>query len=302
MPKIRASVVEQLRVTATRHESLAPEALLRFSQSTGIPLADAFAGAEGLSAALIRGKSHAIDDDGAQLWWVTKRMARLAAEARGSVPEWTPSAARPSRSGIVWWEGGTGIETPYRTTMIPRGKTTRIEAKGSEVLGCVWHSDVEGGISVTPIVLDPVGNPELPFGATLSMIGTTSWDGHGRTGFTGDLWPMLGATWLLAQSPTVGVTHGVRYDRRDPDRPLARPEMPSLITVVTLRETDRGAPQIDGLPRRGLDHQVIVRAHWRQQACGPKRAWRKPVFIAPHVRGPAGTELVVKPTVHVWRR
>ena len=246
-----------------------------------------------------------------QLWWVARRMSRLASEASSRIPEWTPTAARPSRFGLVWWEGGTGIDLPVETAVgdRPDGKWGVNSVEVGEIMGCVWTTDEEGMMTLIPIGRGAVGPFGAgPFGVGLALASFASWEPmpwsktREATGFGAHLWPLLGATWLLAQSPTVGVVHNVRYDRRDPDRPFAKPALPGLITVVTLREIDYGSPVIDGVKRKPLDHQVLVRGFWRQQVCGPKRAWRKPVFIAPYVRGPAGTELVVKPVVHVWRR
>lgn len=31
---------------------------------------------------------------------------------------------------------------------------------------------------------------------------------------------------------------------------------------------------------------ITARGHWRQQPYGPARAYRRPVWIHPHVRGP----------------
>lgn len=47
----------------------------------------------------------------------------------------------------------------------------------------------------------------------------------------------------------------------------------------------------------------LVRGHWRQQACGPQRSQRRPVFVQPHVKGPEDKPLEVSPeVVKVWRR
>ena len=44
-----------------------------------------------------------------------------------------------------------------------------------------------------------------------------------------------------------------------------------------------------------------VGGHWRQQACGPNHADRRPKWIAPYVKGPEGAPLKTD-RVHVWRR
>jgi hypothetical protein len=180
---------------------------------------------------------------------------------------------------------------------------TGLTVAGSHVIGATWVSTDEGQLILTPLTGDGGG----PCGANYLPNQAAIWGDPAEAmnpDIGGRLWRLLGATWLLAQSPTVGVVRGVRYWRRDPDRPFAKPSLPGQITQVTLREMAYGAPEINGQKRPGQapGHQFIVRGHWRQQACGPKRAWRKPTFIAPYVKGPTGTPLVTKPTVHVWRR
>jgi hypothetical protein len=36
---------------------------------------------------------------------------------------------------------------------------------------------------------------------------------------------------------------------------------------------------------------LVVRGHWRQQPYGPQRTLRRPVWINPHVKGPADAPL-----------
>ena len=245
------------------------------------------------AAELQRFEAAALASAEAELWWVTKRMAIKAAEAAETIPEFTLAAVRPSRHGVLWWEGGTGLVVPGRIVPGPGMSAEEVEASG-----CAWVSTDAGEMLLTPLMLDPDGE----VGVARSAIGHTTLSETRTVGFSRRLWPMLAATWLLGLTPTVGRTHNVRYDRRDPGRPFARPSLPGAITVVTLRKAEMGRPEVNGRPRSGLDHQYIVRGHWRQQACGPRRAWRKPVYITPYIKGPEGTELVTKPVVHVLRR
>ena len=234
------------------------------------------------------------------LWWVSRSMTRLAYEAREIMPEWSPHAARPARHGVILWDGGAGVGWDWSCDPT---RPSPLRGREPDIVGAIWLSDDTGILRVYPVLVGGDG----PRGFGVDLTAATIWAGDGTPfGPTHKLWPMLGATWLLAQSPTVGVCYGVRYNRRDPERPFAKPALPGLITQVTLRESLRKGeiqdPDRVTQSRPGPSHQFIVRGHWRQQACGPKRAWRKPVFIAPYVKGPEGTELVTKPTVHVWRR
>ncbi len=232
----------------------------------------------------------------AELWWVRRDMVELAASAAVSMIEWTPSLCRPGRAGILYWDHGSGVENLWQGTA-----GTRVET-----MAVLWFT-LADGVAIVTVSRDPIRVGEFAFDGSLFTV-----DEHGKADWEDPaaqrLWDLVGATWLLAQQPTIGHTWGVRYDRRDPDRPFARPTLPSRITVVTLREISRAAggddPGIEDPPTqpRKLTHRHLVRGHWRQQACGPERRWRKPVFVLPHVKGPEGTELVMKPAVRVWRR
>lgn len=109
---------------------------------------------------------------------------------------------------------------------------------------------------------------------------------------------------LLALEPKVGSTHAHNpHSMRWPDRPRHVPR----ITVVELRQrpaaSRHGAPDDeDGGESWHLTHQHLVRGHWRQQACGPGLKWRKPVYIAPYIKGPEGSGLTQTDVVHVCRR
>ena len=47
----------------------------------------------------------------------------------------------------------------------------------------------------------------------------------------------------------------------------------------------------EGSPTGSLEWRVGVRGHWRNQAYGPNRSLRKPIFIAEHFRGPDGAPI-----------
>lgn len=49
-------------------------------------------------------------------------------------------------------------------------------------------------------------------------------------------------------------------------------------------------------------HRWIVRGHWRNQPFGPGRKQRRLQWIAPYIKGPEGTDVVVPEEVQVWKR
>jgi hypothetical protein len=79
-------------------------------------------------------------------------------------------------------------------------------------------------------------------------------------------------------------------------------ELAAAVSLIELRRPVRVGGDSDGDQgsRRKSDKRWWVAGHWRQQACGPKRALRKPVWISMHLKGDSEAE--VSERVNVWRR
>lgn len=60
--------------------------------------------------------------------------------------------------------------------------------------------------------------------------------------------------------------------------------------VIRLRRAPSEGEATDG--GSGYHHRWIVSGHWRSQPYGPRRTLRKPVWIAPHVKGPDGAPML----------
>jgi hypothetical protein len=106
------------------------------------------------------------------------------------------------------------------------------------------------------------------------------------------------AMWLLMQQPLA------REEQAAPDR-AARKRLrraghePAPVRVIELRrpKTTSGTGDSD----REYHHQWIVRGHWRQQ-WHPKRQVHRPVWIAPHIKGPEGAPLIGGEKVYALKR
>jgi len=61
--------------------------------------------------------------------------------------------------------------------------------------------------------------------------------------------------------------------------------------VIYLRKFKRGLHSDSCPSDKTLEWRVTVRGHWRNQAYGPKRSKRKPIFISEHFRGPDGAPI-----------
>ena len=117
---------------------------------------------------------------------------------------------------------------------------------------------------------------------------------------------IVGAAWLLMSQPAVietrtlgrggpgsGDASGATGPRREP----------SNVTIIDMRRPVAAVQdELDGAPGRQYRRRWWVGGHWRQQACGPGRTQRKPIWVSPYVKGPEGSPLVAKERVNVLRR
>jgi hypothetical protein len=118
---------------------------------------------------------------------------------------------------------------------------------------------------------------------------------------------LIHAFWLLL-GQTVTSTHTDNPDRARRRR-AQRAGLPSRVTVVHLRNvTTRQAP---GESLVAWSHRWVVRGFWRWQVCGPDHPqaqeiaagkWRARIWIAPHVKGPAGKPLITNEKVYAVHR
>lgn len=107
----------------------------------------------------------------------------------------------------------------------------------------------------------------------------------------------LKTAWVLMQQPIAQVADAEykRHDRRRLERQNINADR---VRVITLR---RAKSEGSGDSDREYHHQWIVRGHWRQQWY-PSRGVHRPVWIAPHVKGPKGAPLLGGEKVHAWVR
>lgn len=108
----------------------------------------------------------------------------------------------------------------------------------------------------------------------------------------------LRAAWLLMTQS--GITD---VDRQAPRRHQRRRDerdgyQHSTVAVVRLR-TLPARPSGEHPDNTANDFTVrwMVRGHWRQQPYGPQRSLRRPVWINPHIKGPADAPLITKEKV-----
>jgi hypothetical protein len=111
----------------------------------------------------------------------------------------------------------------------------------------------------------------------------------------------MACLWLLASQARVGEQTAVAPDR-SARRRSQRAGYPADVRLIDVRRQAAPATDTEGESHHvEWSHRWLVNPHWRQQAYGPGRSLRKPVFILPHVKGPADKPLVIKPAVNVVR-
>lgn len=107
----------------------------------------------------------------------------------------------------------------------------------------------------------------------------------------------LKSAWLLMTQPLARVEDAV-FDRAARRRAEREGKQPPRVRVIHLRRP--AGARHDGSSRE-YHHQWVVRGHWRQQWY-PSREVHRPVWIAPHVKGPEDAPLLGGEKVHAWSR
>lgn len=236
------------------------------------------------------------------LYWVARNMTDLATGAASSLPEWSPAAAIPVERGLLCWAKPAGVfDWP-----VPGGRSRPLRLPvdamlwgirdGQVGISCVFRTDriadqFGGALSRLPLLSHPVGvwDLEEPVAHRLGA---------------GAVSPLsvLGAAWLLMDQPSVAHTRQIGFAAATSDSgPTVRD---SSVSIIELRRVNSamgsGAP--DSSSGRRYDKRFWVSGHWRQQACGPGRRLRKPLWIAPHLKGPEDAPLAETTRVYLWRR
>lgn len=109
---------------------------------------------------------------------------------------------------------------------------------------------------------------------------------------------IIRAAWLLMRQPLTLETSASPTRAACKRLTRAGHQVPS-VRVIELRrpKTTSGTGDSD----REYHHQWIVRGHWRQQ-WHPKRQVHRPVWIAPHIKGPEGAPLIGGEKVYALKR
>lgn len=238
------------------------------------------------------------------LFWTARDMTDLAVSAAASLPEWSPAAAIPEEYGLIAWAKPVGtFDWP-----VP-GSTDRVRMpvdmmcwgvrESSVGVSCAFRTDriaeqLNPGLARLPLMSHPVGMWDLeePVDHRLD---------------NGAVSPMsvLGAAWLLSQQPSISERRRIPTATNQSSAAIDAQDDADGVTIIELRrlrQPDGAATEGGSGERRRYDKRFWVSSHWRQQACGPGRKLRKPVWINPFIKGPENAPLAETTRVYVWRR
>lgn len=265
----------------------------------------------------------------ADLFFVSQPMTDLAVAAAKGLPDFNLMPEDlPSPSGLIVF-GSPVAEVDYSEWKPGAGFASIVAASWShwsEIpewkhggVWITWYGDRDRNIHVS-VARGLVGaadaerfrkrhtarlniDNESPCPFSPDPVTIMGWDFHEKVATPSDThignWlPILKATWLLMSQPIGQVTEAEfpRAMRRRAEREQREPPRVRVITLRNMRHDD-GAGSAD----REYHHQWIVRGHWRQQWY-PSREVHRPVWIAPHLKGPEGLPLLGGEKVYAWTR
>lgn len=287
LPELRAEAVAFMLGNQVRNES----AVRREMVINGVPEDRA----RSLAAAQHRIVPQKAKD--ADLFWVSSDMAAVAQAASATLP-----------SFIIEMED---LPTPVGFMVFQRPVCAGLSPDGEEMFlgGALWAALAGSGVSITPLWERETlmgermhrGMPPLVVGieATITTpFGNAGWMEFDSTSIHRVMNPLLIAAWLLMQQPLAAVGEAAA-DRAAQKRIRRAGHEPAKVRVIGLRRAKSSAEHGDG--ESSYQHQWIVRGHWRNH-WHPKREVHRPVWIAPHVKGPEGAPMIGGEKVYAWKR
>lgn len=224
----------------------------------------------------------------ADLFWVSRRMTEVAVSAAATLPEWTPLAALPAPRGLLCWERPAGVTVAHESgTELPFDAALWRPVDGQLHVHLLTRHDEAPLIGTRDVVIvDPTEPRREEADRLPSAIPELS---------------VLASAWLLMAQPRIVETRPLASAEPRAGVRTGRGDQPT-VSVIDVRPTLRAPRNGEPAGRRGRrphTHQWWVSGHWRQQACGPGRRDRKPIWIDPYLKGPEGAPIA--DTVKAWR-
>lgn len=230
----------------------------------------------------------------AEMFHVAEEMTNLAAGASKTLERFALEPEDvPSINGLMIFDGNAPFEAEYD------------DGCRNELRGIAWYVQKHQVFAIPAVLphgalgkgsrvaLDPEGSFLAELGGESRLMAPS---GGGAGAF--DVFGML-ITLSLLMGQSLASDEQIEPDRAARKRLRRRNAEPGPVRVITLRRPRSNTSDEGG--GREYHHQWIARGHWRQQ-WHPKRQVHRPVWIAPHVKGPEGAPLIGGEKVYSLKR
>lgn len=259
----------------------------------------------------------------AELYWVSEEMTELCVAAARSMPNWElTSEDVPSPGGFIVFEGLAGLRPDFPSTAFSWGPCPRRAAAESMLKDGVglWlsaYTDVATAYETAGLSLTTARTQLASMMYAGESVATYGRREAGDISFTSENGELAVSTddhlliskvsslvlvktaWLLMQQPLASVSE-IKPDRAAVKRLRRAGQGEELMATRVINLRHRSAESGTASDRE-FRHQWIVKGHWRQQWF-PVRQVHRPVWIAPHVKGPEGAPLIGGEKVYAWKR
>ncbi|MFJ6949987.1 hypothetical protein [Micromonospora aurantiaca (nom. illeg.)] len=225
--------------------------------------------------------------DRARLYWIDESFTELAEHAASQLPAVTTSKdLAPCDDGLLFWARPA---TTHRITAVSW-------STGDNVIEAVVYRAIGSGLEDQPLqhLREEVGwlVPVRTFQLRHNQSADSPPDGRSA---------ILLATWLLiaqraAEDVPAEIDKAIRKKYARAQRPL--PDV-RIVRIRTYSQRDDEAKITGTGGSRTYTSRVWVTGHWRNQAYGPGRTLRRPVYIHPFLRGPEDAPIKLSTTVRI---
>ena len=267
------------------------------------------------------------------LYWVSPDMCSLLQHAAPSLPPTTLTAdLLPSKSGVLFFATplvGIDAREDFRNILVQAmvwgpskydiEKGTRADVHTSpeherDAAAFIpedspalqeWERFTGDGISIATwrkwTMWSPLGRTDWPFGFdTEGEFAPPDFTDTQLASIIEDR-RILAAFALLSAQDKITTTTEVDPPNAVRKRLKRRGHKVPKVRLVDIHKSHKPSGQAKGEKHVEWTHRWIVKGHWRQQAYGEGRKFRRPVYIAPYVKGPEDLPLQETDVVKVWR-
>ena len=232
--------------------------------------------------------------ESSDLFHVARSMAELARAASGTLESFALLVDDlPSPNGLMVFDGPA------------IGEVTYCDGPIAPIHGLQWQA-VSGSLFVTPLLGMPRASPtalmpemRIAFNVPTDGLRKAFPEPGANPALRPRLLSFLVTVFLLMRQP-LAAESSLECNHL-PEAPLhPASHIPASVRVIELRRPKHSGSDA-GESGRTYAHRWITRGHWRQQWY-PSREVHRPVWIAPHVKGPEDAPMIGGEKVYAWKR